>query len=355
MHLYVTRVTIFVVVVVSALLFFGNPFRSGRRTNEDYLHSNSIAGIPPEHRESTSGSHSDGYTFFDDVLMIVHWNHGDRYDINYERLNAVYTSYFPNMIHVGTSPPKDPQRALDIYVSDAMDSLYSSYYGLNLMMEEFPHYRGYLWMNFDMFLNPYAIEGLDKDRIWFQDGSTVMRDDNNREADIKAWYHWGKEQWGLEKCRLAVAEIPDKYKIPARKRLAIEHGHPDFLHDYCMHRWSDAIYIPNRKRDEWLELSTIFLKHSVHLEIALPTILSYMERDGPTDDRQCVRECWTARYCSTEKPLDAQEVKSMLETDDPKTAIFHSIAWKSDKGSWAKTLAVAQRLYKKAVNEHNRT
>jgi hypothetical protein len=113
-------------------------------------------------------------THFSDVMVIVHFNNL-RYDVNYDGWRHAYADYFPNLRFYGPgtweeSEDKNFDRMHEmIAYGDYQPATQPGSFGYlthYMGMRHDPGYRGYLWVNFDLYLNISSLQHFDKDRVW---------------------------------------------------------------------------------------------------------------------------------------------------------------------------------------------
>lgn len=142
-----------------------------------------------------------------------------------------------------------------------------------------PRYHGYLLINDDVMLNFWNFDGFDKTKIW--EGPKVPIKYAGHGPKEK-WYWW-KSRWGMSQCQKAFDEIwslRERFdlwsEMNATRSLEIL-GMNGNGQQSCYRGRSDIFYVPHRFSEMFDLLAHVFYKHSVFLEIAVPTILRMLD------------------------------------------------------------------------------
>ena len=152
-----------------------------------------------------------------------------------------------------------------------------------------PGYKGYLFIRNDLFLNYYKVAGLNRTRIWesaeLQSGSQVMF-----EQPRESWIWWFTP-WGLKACERAYRELISLNALYKRDSLDkggrmepwdVENALNALLWNgrgkyKCYRGYSQLFYIPAKYATAFEQMSAIFQKHQVYMEVAVPTVIRMLE------------------------------------------------------------------------------
>ena len=226
-------------------------------------------------------------THFNDILLVVNWNHADRFKTNFDRFTKLYSPFFPNIVHYSPAFPTDLglEGTADVVVNPLTGApKHLTYHSVWHAMKTNPQYKGYLHTHFDVFLNPYRLATFNKSQIWYYDTSIIehehprgicqagpyrVTDKKFTFTEKRVWPHWGKRA----PCARALDDVPRRLLKRMQERL----GWGD--ERYCFGCWADAVYLPAWKLEEFTELVRAFWKHEVFLELAWPTMVNLMATD----------------------------------------------------------------------------
>ena len=185
-------------------------------------------------------------------------------------MKDLYQGAFPNIIICG--PEKSDK--FDVLVVE-IEKGFWGYECLGRAARENPGYRGYLYINDDMIVNWWNLVHLDRDMIW--QGSRI---DNEKGIEIHQpvqhnWPWWWNTN-GFEKCKLAIQDVKEYEEKRGTSQLINNlriNGNGKL---FCLRGWSDLFYIPGRLRETFADVSNIFFKRKVFLEIAVPVMESLL-------------------------------------------------------------------------------
>ena len=140
-------------------------------------------------------------------------------------------------------------------------------------MRKYNNFTGFLFINDDVLLNPWTLYGLNQDKIWEGPKWPITIGNFSK---TNRWYWW-ESRWGVKKCSKARQEAYEKFP-----QIFLNPGGESSVYNEeerfgCFRGRSDVVYIPNRLSSKFVQLSKLFYKHDVFLEIALPTILRMLE------------------------------------------------------------------------------
>ena len=215
---------------------------------------------------------------FVDVLLTVvyHYDYYDSIPIQEE----LYKRAFPNMVFCG--PRKDNNYNISI-VTDVLSGVLA-YQCLEMAIRQYPDFTGYLYINDDLILNWWNLINFDRTKIWqgalIQNGVPILHPGELNQSFQK--YHsnwiWYNTSAGVHACNEAFKELFSlrNNSKPIRTALdnAMQNGDRTL---YCSKGWADFFYIPNEYADLFAELSSVFYKHGVFLELAVATIIRLLD------------------------------------------------------------------------------
>lgn len=207
-----------------------------------------------------SMQHLGAYTNFDDVLLVINYNHA--YYDSIPLLKAMYTPVFKNIVFYG------PKAHPDVVLCEHRDG-YFSYTAISDAMARYPRYTGYLFLHDDCILNTEAMaqSSLDKWVPWvprtpfglFDTGGAI--DTRN---EYKLW-GWWNTPWGRGPAIKVFNALPHE----AKRMLAANWGAFNVVFGYA-----DFAYIPGRFRKTYTELANLCRSKELFLEIGLPTLIA---------------------------------------------------------------------------------
>ena len=205
---------------------------------------------------------------FKDILLIVVYHHPIY--ASFHRLRRLYEVAFPHVVLCG--PEK--HQSFDTLVVKHNTGLLA-YECMRQAMVLRIGFHGYLYFDEELILNWWTLGRYDWDKIWTGSGPPEIEDAVKIGGEIpaKAWGGW-KEQDNLEHCHNAYMEMANKGRIdPKMKQFVETHRHNGNYEKFCYQAWSDIFYIPRKFRESFIQLSTIYYKFKVNLEIAVPMIV----------------------------------------------------------------------------------
>jgi len=144
---------------------------------------------------------------------------------------------------------------------------------------EISRYQGYLLINDDVMLNFWNFAQLNKNKIW--EGPKVPIQYAGR-GPSKEWYWW-RSRWGMTNCQKAFNNLWSlkgtfntwsEMNVTKSIELLARNGYGQRS---CYRGRSDIFYIPRQFAEMFDLLAYIFYKHSVFLEIAVPTMLRMLD------------------------------------------------------------------------------
>ncbi len=219
---------------------------------------------------------------FDDVLLIVNFNHPHYQSIPFIR--SLYQPLFPNIVFYGEKADPEVNQA-DLYFGVYCTRVIAD------ALARFPNYKGYIFLQDDCMMNVWNFANLDLDRLWLAisrypyAGSNVDppppswdpqfdKKEGHEEfihASIDGNYreHWGwwvPHVYGLLSIQKAVPFLDEE----ALSRLVENVGKNTVVAQTC-----DMFYIPQRLRNRAIVLSRVFW--DVFYEIAVPMMFCCLD------------------------------------------------------------------------------
>jgi hypothetical protein len=142
-----------------------------------------------------------------------------------------------------------------------------------------------------MVVNWWKFYKIDKEKFW--SGSKIHDDKCHIMGSRpirRDWPWWSKKSPSAKACEISYAEITKKYNL-SNDNMNITNLIKTHLDNgngvrYCFKAWSDLFYVPQRFSDQWQRISSVFHKNRVFLEVAVPTIMSFLDS----------RESWEKHY-----------------------------------------------------------
>ena len=209
---------------------------------------------------------------FKEILLVIVYNY-PFYD-SMPHLAALYRPAFPHLLFCG--PPHNTARSGILTVE-----IYKGFLGyecLGRAIREHPGYKGYFYISDDVILNYWNFPDFDREKIWessFSFGSTPVY-----ELESSDW-HWWISPYGLNNCRRACEDVANMNSGP--KKLSVKYHFNTLFKNSngtlrCFKSRSDILYIPQKLAKAFSILSETFYERKVFLEIAIPTMIRFLER-----------------------------------------------------------------------------
>lgn len=184
---------------------------------------------------------------YEDILLIVNYNHKGFLQLN-NYIKQLYNKYFPNIVFIYPSKTK----MNNTFSCKESHKGYFSYKCIIKIYQKYPKYKGYLYINDDVFLKIWEIQNFDFDIPWLFHFGPLN----------KKWVHYFR-------CNSLYNLIEKK---PIWKNNLIQfNGYFDILQGL-----SDFYYIPNYYS---LKISNLFksmFKSRIFLECAVPTSMAIL-------------------------------------------------------------------------------
>ena len=210
---------------------------------------------------------------FKDILLVVVYNY-PFYD-SMPHLSALYRPAFPHLLFCGPSHNTTRPGILTVDIYRGV----LGYECLGRAIREHPGYRGYFYISDDVILNYWNFPDFDREKIWessFSFGSTPVY-----EPASTGWYWW-VSPYGLNNCRRACEDVANMNF--GAKKLNVKYHLSTLSKNSngslrCFSGRSDILYIPRKHAKAFSILSETFYEQKVFLEIAIPTMIRFLERN----------------------------------------------------------------------------
>lgn len=221
-------------------------------------------------KENTSPCLKD---VFKDILLVVVYNY-PFYD-SIPHLVALYKPAFPHLLFCGPSHNTTRPGILTVDIYRGI----LGYECLGRAIREHPGYKGYFYISDDVMLNYWNFPDFDREKIWessFTFGSTPVY-----EPASTNWYWW-ISPYGLNNCRRACEDVanmnfgPKKLNVKYHLNTLFKNSNGTLR---CFSGRSDILYIPQKHAKAFSILSETFYERKVFLEIAIPTMIRFLERN----------------------------------------------------------------------------
>ena len=220
---------------------------------------------------------------YNKILLVIIYNHPHYESIPI--LREFYGPVFPNIYFCGPNDSRIKSNFNQTYDEVHRFNIVRGIFGYECLANairenhETGGYQGYFYINDDVILNFWNL-------IKIKFDPTVMRTFTNWRVPLNGtvpsnWYWW-VSPFGYDKVQNAVKKIEflSKMFVPYQKLVDTirANGHGQL---YAYNGRSDIVYIPRLHALKFQELSAIFRREQVFLEIAIPTICRFlaMEKD----------------------------------------------------------------------------
>ena len=216
---------------------------------------------------------------FNDTLLVITFNFP-----LYESLPLLYSMYrsaFPNIYVCGPKTNKTTTRTAIENSVNFLD-IHKGYYAYDCVSEAIlrhQNYSGYLFLMDDVLLNFWTLQGFSFNRLWEGPKQPIAV---GKFSPPSQWYWW-QSRWGRNNCQKAYNEVHHMKKdspetsIIASEMLSKLRRNGNGV-SRCFRGRSDIFYVPRKFAKRFSMLSSIFRKHEVFLEIAVPTIFRMLDR-----------------------------------------------------------------------------
>ena len=221
--------------------------------------------------------------FFHDILLIIVYHYPF-----YTTIPLVRSSYdgaFPHIIVCGAT--EDTSGKNKIMVADINPRGFLTQECVGKSIRLYPNFRGYLMVNDDMLVNWWNFAKLSKDKIW--QGARVKYENAYMigQKSIPDDWFWKLPENGARSCEKAYSDILHLKTDRVFGKDVSKLLKTNFLNGrnktMCFRTWSDFVYIPGKLSKKFELLCSYFFKHKVFLEIAFPTIFSFLVKWEDTE------------------------------------------------------------------------
>ena len=225
---------------------------------------------------------------FNDTLLVITFNFPLYQSLPI--LYAMYSKVFPNIYICGPSDnAKTNSSAPGGYTINRFP-IHKGYFAYECISEaaaRYKNYSGYLLLMDDVLLNWWTLTDLDFTRLWEGPREPI---EIGRFSPPSKWYWW-QSRWGKKNCQRAFNEInqfyrdsPETAMMAAELLATLRQNGKGF--NRCFRGRSDIFYVPRKHITKFSLLSSIFRKHEVFLEIAVPTIFRLLDKSDNFEQLQ---------------------------------------------------------------------
>lgn len=181
---------------------------------------------------------------FYDILLIINYNH-----FGFQKLNSyllkLYQNHFPNIIFIY---PININEKNIISCNESFHG-YFSYICLKKVYKKYPNFKGYLFINDDVFLKVFEIENLDFNIPWFYN------------------FHYIKQKWPHYKSCIVIHNI--------FKNIEYKNNLTNFLGFYDIPiSIADFYYIPNSIIIKFCKILEEMYNYKLFLECSIPSTMA---------------------------------------------------------------------------------
>ena len=217
---------------------------------------------------------------FQDVLLIIifHYPHYN----NLRFMEASYRPSFPNIAYCGPEAHTFRKSAQDLgrnltFIEAHVQRGYFAYVCLIKAIAAGFHVAGYLVIADDLLLNFWSFGGFNKTNIWIARNNIFPLDTRSHVG----WHWWdtlaGREAWFNAHSELSKTQVPSGIPLPSDCYQTLQNN----IHRLgipakpgrTVHGTADIYFVPKRFAPSVRWYFTVFLRHHLFLEIAIPTVL----------------------------------------------------------------------------------
>ena len=224
-----------------------------------------------------------GNYFFRDVLLIIIFNF-PYYSNNLRYTEAAYRSSFTNIVYCGSWTSFFRNASQDIgldltFIEADIDKGKLGYDCLIKAIEAGFRVSGYLVVGDDVLVNFWSFGGFDKTKIW---AATKRVHPVKTRGPEQHWLWWnnsyGRQAWTEITSELSKRQLaPEGITLPTDFRKTFWNNIPKMVMNpkpgKVIRGMSDIYYVPARFASSARWYLTLFLKHRLFLEIAVPRLL----------------------------------------------------------------------------------
>lgn len=206
---------------------------------------------------------------FSNYLLVIIYNH-PLYD-SVSLLRDFYEPAFPNIYFCG----EIANSTLRVHAANINKGVYG-YKCLSDAIRKNPGYAGYLYINDDVIVNYWNLEKFHFNFSRIGESSNKFGKVSATEEMPKNWYWW-ISPYGFKNCQRTIKKmsiLSERFHIYGRAFKTFYRDGEGTL--YCHNGRSDIVYIPGHLAGAFHDISIVFYKYKVFLEIAIPTILRFI-------------------------------------------------------------------------------
>ncbi|XP_031550579.1 probable glycosyltransferase STELLO1 [Actinia tenebrosa] len=206
---------------------------------------------------------------FNDILLVIVY-HYPLYD-SIPTLTKFYDLAFKKVVICG--PQKNDSYPV---ITVEVKAGHYAYECLGQAIRENPGYAGYMYINDDMIVNWWNLGRFNTNRIWI--GSDIELGAEVGKPEPRGnWPWWSKKSPGLMTCGQTIKELENLAETGNMTSLYNIYMNNSRGKRLCRSGLSDFFYVPKRIANEFQIISNIFFRNKVFLEIAVPTILTFLD------------------------------------------------------------------------------
>jgi len=214
--------------------------------------------------------------YFWDIILIIHfsWPYFD----NIEYLKEIYSKEFPNIVfYADIEKEKCPKEIVPI---DTFHGSYQ-YHALSDAIIRYPGYKGYLFINDDVFVKYWKLKRLNKDKFW--EAWNVKDPERAKKENYKSTgYKTNLFEEDPKDRKWAFKNRKEELKLAYN---CIDKKYLDMLEQSTGNRkiWvgqtADFIYVPGKFAKEFTILASWFYDIKVWFAIAIPNIIRMIDKE----------------------------------------------------------------------------
>ncbi|XP_048589590.1 probable glycosyltransferase STELLO1 [Nematostella vectensis] len=244
---------VFYLLLSSRSLFHGNP---------------KITQMHPQQLQQSRASNHDCYSYFDNVALIIVYHYP--YYESFSLLHSFYENGFRKIIVCG---PVANDKIEVMQVSH--EKGYWGYECLAKAARLHPGYEGYLQIHDDALLFWWNVLGADKNKIWLF-GNDMKFENAVLGGPTPTDWHWWRTANILNRTADVFNELRNSSLSWVNQSFSVFYNNTGGS-DTIPRSRADGWYVPRRLSKKLSYLSSIFLKHKVFLETAVPTMMCFLD------------------------------------------------------------------------------
>ncbi len=188
------------------------------------------------------------------IALIINYQHPAFYH-TIDFLKKIYEPYFPNIIILGH------QRADGVCTYEGHPGWRFEYISLARVIQQYPNYDGYLWINDDLIIHPWHFTRFDQKKIWYSPIYPAHIDHGGGSVDHWCWW---RTKLGQQAVKKAYALLNDE-----QRSMIVHNIGPSMV----AMGYGDILYLPKHYAKAYTALAEVCLANQVFLEIAMPLIV----------------------------------------------------------------------------------